>query len=385
MLWKGKTIILVLWVVVTAVVVAYVSRIPASYSAKATVVVISQKIPDRYVSATVNTDLQDRLAAISQQILSSTRLQKIMDDFNLYREERRLLTPEDVLEKMTKAITIEPETKVFTGNRVGAFKVGFQGPDPTVVAGVANRISNLYVEENLRTRETEAEGTEEFIQNQLQEAKKTLDNLEAAVSKYKLEHNGELPQQQGELSATLARLQVALEANRDALNRAQQTKVTLENSLGMAEGNFSALTAALDAARSEGVTLTTTGAAPAPLATRPKKPSELLTQQIDALSARYGPTHPEMKRLRAELAATKAQEKMEDETPPSNPPAKNADVASEPSKDAPAKSDKGGGRNRNERIATISNDLQIAQARDRVNAIKTQIQFAEKEITDRKA
>src|SRR5205085_2548252 len=116
-----------------------------------------------------------------------------------------------------------------------------------------------YVEENLRTRETEAEGTEEFIQNQLQEAKKTLDNLEAAVSKYKLEHNGELPQQQGELSATLARLQVALEANRDALNRAQQTKVTLENSLGMAEGNFSALTAALDAARSEGVTLTTAG------------------------------------------------------------------------------------------------------------------------------
>ena len=165
---------------------------------------------------------------------------------------------------MRKAITIEPETKAFTGSRVGAFKVGFQGADPTVVAGVANRISNLYVEENLRTREVEAQGTEEFIENQLQEAKKTLDTLEAAVSKYKLEHNGELPQQQAELSSTLGRLQVALEANRDGINRAQQTKVTLENSLGMAEANLSALSAAMEAAHSDGgAAVVSGGGAPA--------------------------------------------------------------------------------------------------------------------------
>ena len=64
---------------------------------------------------------------------------------------------------------------------------------------VANRIANLFVDENLHARELQAEGTSEFIVNELDGAKKTLDQLEAAVSKYKLEHNGELPQQENAL------------------------------------------------------------------------------------------------------------------------------------------------------------------------------------------
>jgi len=387
MLWNRKLLIVVIWGVVSAGVYLWVRRLPSVYSAQATVVVDSQKIPDRYVSSTVNTDLQDRLANISQQILSSTRLQKIIEEFGLYREERRTLPMEDVVEKMRKAITIEAEVKAFSGSRVGAFKVGFQGTDAGVVAAVANRISNLYVEENLRTREVDAQGTEEFIESQLQDAKKTLDGLEAAVSKYKLAHNGELPQQESQISATLARLQVALEANRDALDRAQQTKVTLENSLEIAQANLAAVTAAMQASPAAGSVTVASGGVAVPVApARPRPLSEQIQAQIDALSARYEPMHPEMRRLRAELALAKEEEAKEARAERANAAAAASAAADKPAppKGVNAASGQAAAAEAGAaRLAAINNNLQMAQARERVNSVKTQIQFAEKEIQER--
>src|SRR5436309_10174868 len=88
-MWKRKVAILALWVAVSAVVIVVVMRMPTVYSSEALILVDSQKIPDKFVSSTVSTDLQSRIASISQQILSTTRLKKIIEDFNLYRVERQ--------------------------------------------------------------------------------------------------------------------------------------------------------------------------------------------------------------------------------------------------------------------------------------------------------
>ena len=110
-------------------------------------------------------------------------------------------------------------------DRPAAFRIGYEGQNPTLVAEVASQLANLFIEEDLQTRERQAEGTANFIDSQLNEAKKTLDELEAKVSKYKLAHNGDLPEQESSLNATLARLQLELQGNQDAINRAQQNKM----------------------------------------------------------------------------------------------------------------------------------------------------------------
>src|SRR5215471_10934964 len=86
MLWNRKMLILLCWVVVSLTVAVVVYRLPTLYTAEALILVDAQKIPEKYVASTVSTDVQDRLATISQQILSSSRLKKIIDDFDLYRE-----------------------------------------------------------------------------------------------------------------------------------------------------------------------------------------------------------------------------------------------------------------------------------------------------------
>ena len=238
--WKRRMCIGLVWLVLAICSGAVVHKLPAVYTSEAVIVVDSQKIPEKFVSATVASDLQDRIETIKQQILTSGKLKKIIYDYSLYRDKRKTHFEEEILELMRRDISITLIESVRAGGlgRPGAFRIGYTGSEPTLVAQVANRLANLYVQENLTTREVQAQGTSEFLETQLQEAKRRLDQLEASVSSYKLKHIDELPQQQDALVGALAQLRIQLEANRDAINRAQQTKIILENSLSAAEMNL---------------------------------------------------------------------------------------------------------------------------------------------------
>src|SRR4051794_10651008 len=97
-IWKRKIAIGVTWITLSATVIAVVWQLPAVYESEALIVVDSQKIPEKFVSSTISTDLQDRLATINKQILSSTRLKKIIDEFGLYKQERKTKYEEEILE-----------------------------------------------------------------------------------------------------------------------------------------------------------------------------------------------------------------------------------------------------------------------------------------------
>lgn len=363
--WKRKISILFIWVLVSAAGVYQVKRLPSVYSAEALILVDSQKIPEKYVPSTVSTDLQDRFERITQQLLSRSRLTKIIQDFDLYHAERQSLYPEQILDLMRKDITIAP-VKGWAGQQPGAFRVAYQGRNPVVVAEVANRIAQLYVEENLKTREVQAEGTSEFIDAQLKEAKKQLDQMEAAVSAFKARYNGELPQQEASLNSALARLQVQLETNRDATNRAEDSKFVLENSLAMAQDNLASLERTLRAAAAArgsaaGTALSAGGAVRVP------ERSEVLQAQLDALLLRYSEAHPEVKRVRVDLAAALQAERQRaasaQPAPAGRPAAPKS--ASEP--------------------APLPATPELTLARERVATLRSQLALASQEIENRKA
>jgi polysaccharide biosynthesis transport protein len=302
MQWKHRWMVLAITIAGSAASFAIVYRLPAVYRSEALILVDSQKIPERYVSSTVSTELQDRLATISQEILSATRLQKVIDKFGLYRDERKRLVQEEIIELMRKDISITLE-RGWTRDRPGAFRVGYQGKNPMLVTEVASQLATLFIEEDLETRERQAEGTADFIDSQLNEAKKSLDELEAKVSKYKLAHNGDLPEQENALSATLARLQIELEGNQDANNRAQQNKITLEGTVDVAEAREGTLRNSPSSARpseagTKGIPASETN-------------SDVLQAQYDELSKRYEPTYPRMVALRRQIEQQKMAEDAE--------------------------------------------------------------------------
>jgi succinoglycan biosynthesis transport protein ExoP len=308
-LWKGKLTLVTLWVVFSIVAVAIAHKRPLVFRAEAMILVMGQRIPERYVASTVNTGPEDRLAAISQLILSNSRLQEIIDSFGLYQIERRIMSRESIIKQMRE---IDINLKFESGH---AFRIAYQAKDPKIAADVANRLAALVIEENQNSREGHAEGTSEFIEDQLRLAKQALDELEDKVSHYKATHMGELPQEEGSLNAMLGRLQLQLQGNQDAMNRTQQNKLVLENTLNISEASLATLERAekdaLDAANRRvtveaeaepsAIPVATVDPIPVPVA-RPKTRRQALQEEIANLRLRYRDDHPEIRRLKAELA-----------------------------------------------------------------------------------
>jgi polysaccharide chain length determinant protein (PEP-CTERM system associated) len=353
MLWKRKLAICSIVLVALIVTAVTVYRLPAIYKAEALVLVDTQKIPDSYVTSTVSTDVGDRLATISQEIMTTTRLLKIISTYNLYPEMHRL-PQEEIVEQMRRDITLKVE-KGWTGGRPGGFRVGYEGRNPSLVAEVANQLANLYVEENLKTRQVQAEGTTEFIESQLTSAKQELDGEEAKVAAFKVAHNGELPEQETSMLSTISNLQVQLQGNQDALNRAQQNKVTLETALATANLTERMLASAPVRQGSSA----SAGGAPGRLR------SEALQEALDQMKLRYTADYPDVKRLEAEIARTKKDEAAE---------------AAEAAKTAKAAQGNGDAASTAAALAARPMTKEVLDAREHIAQIQTQLALANKDI-----
>lgn len=390
MLWKRKIAILLIWSLVTAAAFGIVSTLPSIYSAEALILVDSQKIPERYVSSTVSIDVQDRLATITQQILSGTQLEKLLDEFNLYSNERKLRFREEKIMMLRRSLAVRLE-KGWSGNHPGAFRVSFEGPDQVQVAKVANRVAQLFIQENVKTREGQAAGTSEFIEAQLQEAKQRLDDLEATVSRYKVMHNGELPQQENTLIGTLGRLQVQLEANRDAMNRGEQSIVLLDNTLSMAEATAAAYaqsivqTQAASRAQAQAQMMTAALNAKVSDYQKPAAPirdsAEALRSQIAELKTKYSDEHPDIRRLEVKLEKLEKEEAVERVAleRAAQEAAQQRALAEKKPAQAAVKTQVA--------VPAIPQglDVEALKIRERITSVKAQISFAKAELQKRKA
>ncbi len=223
-----KWLVLGTFVLVSAATFIVSSRLPNVYTSSTLILVDPQKVPESYVKATVTGDLRNRLGTLQQQILSATRLQKIIDTLNLYPAERKTMAREDVIAMMQKDVSVSIVSDYGGSQDLQAFRIGYSGRDARQVAQVANDLATLFMDENLKAREQQSTGTTEFLQNQLQETKKVLEAQEAKLKDFKLKHIGEMPEQQSANLQILGQLQSQLQLEGEALARAEQQRNTIQ-------------------------------------------------------------------------------------------------------------------------------------------------------------
>src|SRR5271169_381665 len=180
-----------------------IALLPNKYQATTTVEVDPQRVPEQFVSELVRVSPLDRLQTISQEVLSATRLQKVIDQWALYPQLRETSSVEAVIEQMRSDVVIEVKQ---SGGGLAIFSITYQGKDPNIVANVTNQLASDFIQSNLKSREQHAVGTTEFLNSQLQEAKKVLEQQENNLRQYKMAHLGELPQQQDAILHTLSSL-----------------------------------------------------------------------------------------------------------------------------------------------------------------------------------
>lgn len=306
MFWKHKLAFALVWVFTTGAAVVAVMRLPAIYRADTIIMIQTQRIPEKFVASTVNTVLQDRLAALSQQILSYNRLLAIIQKYDLYHDERRTRPQEDVIEMMRADIGTEVVenwmSKASRGDsHPSAFRVSYQGKDPTVVALVTNELGSAFIDENLSTREDQAQGTTKFLETQLDEAKRLLEEQEAKLSEFKQKYNGELPQQENSLLATNSQLQIRLQGTNDSIQRAEQNKQLIEASIASAQTSAESLIEIMSQINKPNDSATLPGSQPA-------RTSAQLQRQLDELRLKYTDNMEEVRELKGLIPLVRQEE-----------------------------------------------------------------------------
>ncbi len=274
-----------------------VFMMPDHYRASTTILVDPQKIPEKYVSPTISSDPGQRLTTITQQVLSSTRLQQIIDTMHLYPEMQGKSSREEIIEKMRKYITITVKQGSSAG--LSAFTIEYEGSKADQVASVANQLAGSFIDWNNKNREQQAQDTTEFLDAQLKEAKQNLEEQEKKVSAFKMSHLGEMPeQQQGNLQA-LAQLQTQFQANVDAQNRLEVERTLLTRGVDPSATNGTPVKSAA---------LTERGRLEA-------ERRDLKSNLLD-LQRRYTSAHPEVKDASGRLARVEEQLKALPPDPP---------------------------------------------------------------------
>src|SRR5262245_34305390 len=198
--------------------------LPDLYRSETLILVVPQQVPEAYVRSTVTTRIEDRLQTITQQILSRTRLERIIQDFNLYPELRKTAIMEDVVERMRSSISVQ----VVKGD---AFRVSFTSDDARTAMRVTERLASLFIEENLRDREVLAEGTNQFLEAQLEDARRRLVETEHKVEEYKKQYDGQLPEQREANMQGLHNTEMQLQALIDSVNRDRDRKLAIERAI----------------------------------------------------------------------------------------------------------------------------------------------------------
>ena len=216
---RRKWIAVLAFVAPLAIVLSALAFMPKLYEAKATVLVERQQMPESLVKATVSNEIEMRLHAIHEEVLSRARLEELITHFDLYPKLRKDGAVKAAVERLRDDIKLEKKTERSASMRepvtVG-FTVSYRDSDPVKAAEVTNALARFYVVSNAKKRERQANATAAFLKVEMEQTKQTLDQQEKRVGEYKKRNAGALPDQVQMNLLTIERLYSDLRMNRDA-------------------------------------------------------------------------------------------------------------------------------------------------------------------------
>jgi polysaccharide biosynthesis transport protein len=262
--------------------------IPSTYRSGTLILVEQPSVPEKYVVSNIESDIQHQLDSITQQILSRTRLVRIIETIGLYPQERKRKSADDMVETMRKDIEIELSHG--DDKKLSAFNIYYANRNPKMAQAATAELANLFITENLEQRQKRSENTTSFLQDQLDQARAKLAAQEAKLRVFKDQHLGELPTQTQSNLQILTGLQNQLQANQDSLNRAKQQNAYLESLVNQyrATGQSSKPGEA---------------ASPVGLAAIDKELDQLKAQLAD-LTSHYTDKHPDVRKTKEQIART---------------------------------------------------------------------------------
>lgn len=261
--------------------------IPEKYTSHTTILVEQPAVSDSYVKPVMTEDLNGRLASMQEQILSRTRLQRLIEQFGLYGKDVRRMPMEQLVERLRKSITVTPLSPMIGTRSAGlpGFSVDVTMRESLLAQQICAEITSMFTEQNSRLRQQQAEDTTQFLAKQLEEAKSKLDDRDAELAAFQGRYIGELPEDEKTNLDLLMAMTPRLGAAVQSLHQAQQDKTFTESLLSQ---QLSALKAPQEKESEDPQS--------------PERQLRGLQHQLQSLRGHYTEDHPDVVKLKNEIA-----------------------------------------------------------------------------------
>jgi len=301
MAWRRRWVIAVpaLLGLYAALIVS--SRLPNTYQSEMLIQIVPQRIPDSYIRSTITMRTEDRITSLEEQIKSRTEIERLITQMNLYPDERARLPMQDVVEMMRSKIKVDI---VGTRNNQDpdSFYVRFEYSDPQVVTRVTERLGAMFIDANSRDRGNLAQATDNFLQGQLADARRRLEEQDQKLKEFRERNSGRLPTQLAFNMQAMQAAQMQAQALVESIARDKDRKLMLERLYNDALAE--PVLTAQQPVQAQGQPLTP---APAP-------PTGTASQQLTAardtlrmLELNRTADHPDIRRTKSLIARLEAQ------------------------------------------------------------------------------
>ncbi len=225
---------------VVSTVVAYM--MPDTYVSTALIRVSPQQISPDLIQSVTSQDVADRINSMAQSILSRSTLTNLINTYGLYKNEIKSEPMEDVIDKMHRAVSISSAGGSAMGSKMlPTMQVAFAYSDKYTAQRVCNdlvsRFMNLSTQGNVESQHE----ANQFLSEELQQAKTDLDQIEQKLSVFRTQHAGRLPEEMQSNMQEMNALDGRLSALSEAANRNSEQRMMLENELHIARDRLASI------------------------------------------------------------------------------------------------------------------------------------------------
>jgi polysaccharide biosynthesis transport protein len=263
---------------------------PPTYRSTGTILIEQQEVPVDLVRSMVSSYADQRIQVISQRVMTTENLMRIIDRYNLYPEDRRSEPREVLLQRMRDDIEFSMISADVVDPRLGrptkatiAFSVGYDNRSAQLAAKVANEITTLYLNENLETRKQLADDATAFLTAEAERLNVEIADLDAKLAAFKEGNVNSLPQ--------LTQLNMQLLSRAEEELRETDTRIrSLDQQIVYLQAQLAQLEPAAEIFTDSGERVLS-----------PTDRLKILKSEYARANAVYAPDHPDIVRMKREI------------------------------------------------------------------------------------
>jgi uncharacterized protein involved in exopolysaccharide biosynthesis len=268
---------------------------PPRYSASGVILIEQQELPSELVRSTVSSYASQRVQVISQRVMTTENLMRIIQRYGLYADMRKRNSREEVIKEMRHDTALQMISADVIDPRDGrptkatiAFSITYTSPSADLASRVANELVSLYLQQNIETRQQSSRDAAVFLGGESERLDKDIKTLQARIAEFKERHAEALPELTQFNEQKMTRIQEDIRDTDSQLRALDQQSTYLEAQLALINP-----TAQIYSSTGE----------------RVQSPADRLkyvrTEYARAL-AMYSPEHPDVKRLKREMEGLEA-------------------------------------------------------------------------------